>query len=115
MSLSGTVWINRGNTASALKAMSLTAEDIQRQKKSLFIFPEGTRTLSPELTLKPFKKGAFHLAVQSGLPIVPIVCQNYEGLFGRGRFDSGELEVRSESRLGRPRATHRAASRSRWR
>lgn len=96
MSLSGTIWINRGNTASALKAMAATAEDIKLQKKSLFIFPEGTRTLSPELTLKPFKKGAFHLAVQSGLPIVPVVCQNYEGLFGKGHFESGECEVRSE-------------------
>lgn len=95
MNLSGAIWINRGNSASAIKAMNATSIELNTKKMSLFIFPEGTRTLSPELTLKPFKKGAFHLAVQSGLPIVPIVCQNYQGLFdGKSRFDSGELEVR---------------------
>ena len=36
--------------------------------------PEGTRSVTPKLA--PFKKGAFHLAMQAGVPIVPIVIQN---------------------------------------
>ena len=40
----------------------------------MVLAPEGTRTISP--TLAPFKKGAFHLAMQAGVPIVPIVIRN---------------------------------------
>jgi lysophosphatidate acyltransferase len=63
---------------------------------SLFIFPEGTRSASPVPSLLPFKKGAFHLAVQAQLPIVPIVCENYAGLYSskEKRFNSGEIVVR---------------------
>ena len=41
---------------------------------SVAIAPEGTRSGPPELG--PFKKGAFHLAMQAGVPIVPIVIKN---------------------------------------
>lgn len=63
-------------------------------KSSLWIFPEGTRTLRPEIDLLPFKKGAFHLAVQSGVPIVPVVCENYWRLYHKGVLDSGKLTIR---------------------
>jgi 1-acyl-sn-glycerol-3-phosphate acyltransferase len=38
------------------------------------IAPEGTRTPTPRL--RPFKKGAFHIAMQAEVPIVPIVIRN---------------------------------------
>ena len=41
---------------------------------SLAIAPEGTRSATP--TLGPFKKGAFHIAVQAEVPIVPVVVRN---------------------------------------
>lgn len=49
----------------------------------------------------PFKKGAFHLAVQAQLPIVPIVCENYAALYSskHKRFDGGEVTVRGELHL----------------
>jgi len=62
---------------------------------SLWVFPEGTRTASPEPFLLPFKKGAFHLAVQAQIPIVAVVCENYWRLFdGRTRMDSGKLRLK---------------------
>ena len=62
---------------------------------SLWVFPEGTRSSKPEPTLLPFKKGAFHLAVQAQVPIVPVVCENYHRLFdGRTRMERGELTLR---------------------
>lgn len=42
---------------------------------SLWVFPEGTRSNLPFPDLLPFKKGAFHLAVQAQVPIVPVVCE----------------------------------------
>jgi putative phosphoserine phosphatase/1-acylglycerol-3-phosphate O-acyltransferase len=44
--------------------------------------PEGTRSITPKLA--PFKKGAFHLAMQAGVPIVPIVIRNSSDIMPKG-------------------------------
>ena len=50
-----------------------------------------------------FKKGAFHLAVQAQVPIVPVVCENYWRIFdGRTRMDSGSLRIKGESSQAQP-------------
>ena len=45
----------------------------------------------------PFKKGAFHLAVQGGFPIVPVVMENYNHLYSSRpkRFEAGDLTLRA--------------------
>ena len=65
-------------------------EAIQKEQRSICIAPEGTRTLSPKLG--PFKKGAFHLAMQAGVPIVPCwVCNITMRLgFGPALVPSGD-------------------------
>ena len=50
------------------------AVDTLHQGLSVVIAPEGTRTPTPRL--KRFKKGAFHLAMQGGVPIVPVIFRN---------------------------------------
>ena len=45
-----------------------------RHGRSLLIAPEGTRAPTPRLGR--FKKGAFHMAMQAGVPIVPVVFRN---------------------------------------
>jgi lysophosphatidate acyltransferase len=96
MSLSGSVFIDRSNSHDARAAMSGAADEIQREKQSVYMFPEGTRSYSKEPMLLPFKKGAFHLAVQAGVPIVPVVAANYSDvLFVKGwRFNSGSIPVK---------------------
>ena len=61
---------------------------------SLVIAPEGTRSATP--TLGPFKKGAFHVAMQAGVPIVPVVIRNAGELMWRGAttIQSGTVQVR---------------------
>lgn len=66
-------YIDRGNNAKARKELAPTVEALRRGK-SLAIAPEGTR--SPTEKLGPFKKGAFNIAMQAGVPIVPIVMRN---------------------------------------
>ncbi|KAL3214445.1 hypothetical protein MRX96_034912 [Rhipicephalus microplus] len=43
------------------------------------VFPEGTR--NPEPKMLPFKKGAFHMAVDCQAPVVPVVLSNYKSFF----------------------------------
>ncbi|CAK7564923.1 MAG: 1-acylglycerol-3-phosphate O-acyltransferase [Sporothrix epigloea] len=86
MSLSGTIFIDRANSKDARSAMSGAAKAIQSQRQSVFMFPEGTRSYAQEAMLLPFKKGAFHLAVQAGSPVVPVVVANYSHLYAPAKF-----------------------------
>jgi lysophosphatidate acyltransferase len=56
--------VDRKNSKDAVKMMHQVGEDMKRKGVSLWIFPEGTRSLNKENDMLPFKKGAFHLAVQ---------------------------------------------------
>ncbi|WWC85697.1 uncharacterized protein L201_000563 [Kwoniella dendrophila CBS 6074] len=95
MSLSGAVFVNRSNRVDAMAALRAAGEDMKKKGVSLWVFPEGTRASSAEPALLPFKKGAFHLAVQAQVPIVPVVVENYNRLFdGRSRFESGKLRIK---------------------
>ena len=74
MEAAGVVLIDRRNTASAIEAMTPLVDAMRVEGKSVCLSPEGTRASTPRLA--PFKKGAFHLAMQAGVPIVPIVIHN---------------------------------------
>lgn len=80
----GTVLIDRENSSSAVEAMKPLVDVIQKEGRSVCIAPEGTRSTSTNLGR--FKKGAFHLAKQAGVPIVPIVIHNAIDVAPRGQF-----------------------------
>jgi 1-acyl-sn-glycerol-3-phosphate acyltransferase len=65
----GYIEIDRQNHEKALKSLDEAAQKI-REGKSVVTFPEGTR--SRDGKTRPFKQGMFHLAIQAGVPIVPI-------------------------------------------
>lgn len=69
----GVVFVDRSNTAKAIQALGPAVEAL-RHGRSLIIAPEGTRSKTP--TVGAFKKGAFRLAMQAKVPIVPIVFRN---------------------------------------
>jgi putative phosphoserine phosphatase / 1-acylglycerol-3-phosphate O-acyltransferase len=71
--LLGTVFVDRANSTEAIRALQ-PAVDALRSGTSLAIAPEGTRAPTPRLGR--FKKGAFHMAMQARVPIVPIVIRN---------------------------------------
>ena len=77
LEMGGVVLIDRANAKSAIEA-------ITKQHKSVVLAPEGTRTVSPKLA--PFKKGAFHLAMQAGVPMIPIVIRNAGDVAPKGDF-----------------------------
>jgi HAD superfamily hydrolase (TIGR01490 family) len=79
--LADVAFVDRGNTDQARAALAPAVERL-RSGTSLVIAPEGTRSVTPRLG--PFKKGAFHVAMQAGVPIVPIVIRNAAEAMWRG-------------------------------
>ncbi|MHC1563304.1 HAD-IB family hydrolase [Actinomycetospora sp. C-140] len=80
MRLLETAFVDRDDNAQARKALEPAVERL-REGTSIVIAPEGTR--SPTPTPGKFKKGAFHLAMQAGVPIVPLVFRNTGELMSR--------------------------------
>jgi putative phosphoserine phosphatase/1-acylglycerol-3-phosphate O-acyltransferase len=98
-------YVDRADSAQARAALEPAVEKL-RSGISIAIAPEGTRSATPRLGR--FKKGAFHLAMQGGVPIVPIVVRNAGDVMWRGSYlirpgkidiavlppiDTGEWEV----------------------
>jgi len=71
MFLAGHLRIDREDRAEAVTSMRALAEFVRRGRLSIYMSPEGTRSRSGRLL--PFKKGLAHLAIQTGLPIVPLI------------------------------------------
>ncbi|HEY0397579.1 MAG TPA: HAD-IB family hydrolase [Acidimicrobiia bacterium] len=71
--LAGVVYVDRGNRSQSRAALAPVVEKL-RSGISLAMAPEGTRSATP--TPGPFKKGAFHIAVQAEVPVVPVVIRN---------------------------------------
>ena len=88
----GVIFIDRKNREKAIEAMK-PAVDVLQSGTSIAIAPEGTR--SYDYQLGPFKKGAFHLAMQAGVPIVPMVIKNAHDIMARGNaiMQPGIVEV----------------------
>lgn len=91
--LCGLVFINKDSKDGGKQTMNDAMEELKRKKIKLVVFPEGYRNHSGEIV--EFKKGAFHMAVQSQVPIVPVVFSSYK-FFMRKRekiFKSGEVII----------------------
>jgi putative phosphoserine phosphatase / 1-acylglycerol-3-phosphate O-acyltransferase len=73
-------FIDRADTASAVAALG-PIEEAARKGLSILVAPEGTRLDTQ--SVGPFKKGAFRIAMATGLPVVPIVIRNSESVAGR--------------------------------
>lgn len=84
MEFGGVVFIDRADSKSAIDSIAPLVDAMRDEGRSVVLAPEGTRTVSP--TLAPFKKGGFHIAMQAGVPIVPIVIRNAGDVAPKGDF-----------------------------
>jgi len=84
--------IDRTNRESAIRTTEAAAQRI-KSGVSFAVFVEGTRAKPGELL--PFKKGAFYMARQAGVPVVPVAIRNSDVLMGKGTGEarSGEIEM----------------------
>ncbi|XP_061656469.1 1-acyl-sn-glycerol-3-phosphate acyltransferase beta [Syngnathoides biaculeatus] len=92
--LGGIVFINRKKTSDAKSVMADAAKTMLNEQIRLWVFPEGTRNQRGDLL--PFKKGAFHLAVQAQAPIIPVVFSSYSNFYLRKekQFKSGTIRLK---------------------
>ena len=92
MSFVHIIAIDRSNPERAMRSME-QAREVLADGYSFGVFVEGTRGMPGELL--PFKKGAFHLAIQTETPIVPVAIKNTDWMMGKrtGVAHAGEIEM----------------------
>lgn len=86
------VAIDRSNKERAVQSLQVATARL-RSGISFGVCPEGTRAKPGEML--PFKKGAFHMAAQAGVPIAPIALKNTDKLMGKGTGEAwpGTIEM----------------------
>jgi 1-acyl-sn-glycerol-3-phosphate acyltransferase len=82
--LSGHLLIDRANKERAVEALKDTAALVKKNRLGIWILPEGTR--SKDGHLLPFKKGFVHLAIASGIPVVPVILHGAHKNWEKGTF-----------------------------
>ena len=100
--------INRGQKQEAMRSVEEAARTIARGA-SVLVFGEGTRTTDGKL--QPFKRGAFRLAVQSGIPVVPLTINGSYRILPKGslRVHPGSISLVVDNPIIPPGANGRDA------
>jgi 1-acyl-sn-glycerol-3-phosphate acyltransferase len=83
MQMAGDIKLVRGSRDSAAGAI-IACRDRLAKRVSVMIFPEGTRSKTWEML--PFKDGAFRLAIEAGVPILPIAVAGTRYAMAKGTF-----------------------------
>lgn len=90
--------IDRSDRQAAISSLDQVGTRMREGRHTVVLFPEGTR--SADGTLGTFKKGAFVMAINAGVPIVPVAILGSRRIMPKGRWTvrSGDIRVR----VGRP-------------
>uniref|UniRef100_A0A0R3XD99 1-acylglycerol-3-phosphate O-acyltransferase n=1 Tax=Hydatigena taeniaeformis TaxID=6205 RepID=A0A0R3XD99_HYDTA len=84
------ILIDRSNRNDSIHKLHDAAKIVKKDQVSVIIFPEGTRG-DGKTGLLPFKRGAFHLAVEAQVPIQPVVIAPYSWLDISNRVARGGI------------------------
>jgi 1-acyl-sn-glycerol-3-phosphate acyltransferase len=90
----GHISVDRSDRESAIRSLEAAGRQLREERSAVVIFAEGTR--APTDVLQPFKKGAFMLALHTGVPIVPFGVAGSRRVFPKGswRVRRGPIIVR---------------------
>uniref|UniRef100_G1LBB2 1-acyl-sn-glycerol-3-phosphate acyltransferase n=1 Tax=Ailuropoda melanoleuca TaxID=9646 RepID=G1LBB2_AILME len=91
--LGGIFFINRQQSRTARTVMADVGERMVKDNLKVWIYPEGTRNDNGDLL--PFKKGAFYLAIQTQVPIIPVIYSSFSSFYNPKTklFNSGTIKV----------------------
>ena len=94
----GHIYIDRSDHQKALRSLEEARVKLEKEKPTVIMFPEGTRSETGEL--QRFKKGAFVLAIQTGADIVPAAITGSRAVMRKNSFliHAGTIIIR----LGEP-------------
>lgn len=93
LNATGPIAIDRSNSAAAIESLNREKDEKLKDGWSVLIYPEGTRT--SDGNLQDFKKGAFMMAVQTGIPILPVVTNGAFKILPKKRiaFRAGHISL----------------------
>jgi len=98
MSTAGHIFVNRRNSENAIRSLEEAKETLKKQPRSVLIFPEGTRTMDGSLS--EFKRGGLNMAIDLGMPIVPVACVGTYQMLNRNNSSVGKNSL--NLKLGKP-------------
>jgi 1-acyl-sn-glycerol-3-phosphate acyltransferase len=93
MQAMGMIFIDRSNREQAMLSMRSAIQDIA-EGKSIVVFPEGTRSKTGQL--QPFKRGAFVIACEGEIPIVPVIIHGGSRALKSGSFSLRPTKIEIE-------------------
>jgi 1-acyl-sn-glycerol-3-phosphate acyltransferase len=94
----GHISLDRGDLNKAIGSLEYAGNIMRNDRATVIMFPEGTRSRTGEL--QPFKRGAFVLAIQTGIPVVPAVILGTRDAMPKGDWKVRPAQVRV--RIGAP-------------
>ena len=96
----GHIFIDRKDRGRAVESLAVAREILEKESPTVIMFPEGTRSKTGEL--QPFKKGAFVLAIQTGVDIVPAAVSGAYEIMSKGSWviRSGTVRIRFGDPIG---------------
>ncbi len=97
MAFTGMIFVNRRNRQEAVRSLHLAGQRI-REGANILAYPEGTR--SHDGSILPFKKGPFVLAIEAGVPIIPVAIEGSGDVLPRDGFRIRPRVVRMK--VGQP-------------
>ena len=94
----GHFFVDRSNHNKSIKSLNKAKESMKKTPRSIIIYPEGTRSIDG--SIKPFKKGGLVMAMNMGVPVVPIAMCGTRDAMQKNvlRLSKYPLELR----IGRP-------------
>jgi len=93
MQAMGMIFIDRSNREQAMLSMRSAIQDIA-EGKSIVVFPEGTRSKTG--SLQPFKRGAFVIACEGQIPLIPVVIHGGSRALKSGSFSLRPTKIEIE-------------------
>lgn len=84
MRMGSMVPVDRGNRDSGIDSVRIAKQVVQEQRLNMTIYVEGKRSFDGKLM--PFKKGPFYMAMECGVPVVPVTIAGTFDLMPKGRF-----------------------------
>ncbi|MDP6789056.1 MAG: lysophospholipid acyltransferase family protein [Candidatus Marinimicrobia bacterium] len=98
MSLAGHIFVDRSSSEQSMKSIQKARESLNKFPRSVIIFPEGTRSIDGKM--KPFKRGGLLLAIETGIPVLPVAICGTINANKKGSYNITKHPV--ELRCGSP-------------